>query len=282
MDMVGCIWVVFDFMCSNESNSDILKKSQGSGYARYKKDEGRLMGKTRRKKQRTLSISFIIIALLFIIGCTVYLRATTKNGTSIMAGDIDEKNKVDKAASSKAEGNNKAAELTSGTKELFEKFLAGEIDAVSINEDGTKTSVSVYDLDLNGGEWDSFSFYGYKDVDNDGEEELVLQGPYGFAMFDTDDGSVFLFAEGEGAGATCLLSNYNDKCWIVYAHAYADGDDFRFMQYLGSENMVDSFAVYSEPDESGNTVYHYSSQHGEDAVLTEAQYHAIIDTIQVQ
>ena len=62
-------------------------------------------------------------------------------------------------------------------EELLDLFINGSISA----EDPADLTSAFYisDLNMNAGEWDSFSVGEKVDLDNDGENELIMNGPYG-------------------------------------------------------------------------------------------------------
>ena len=107
--------------------------------------------------------------------------------------------------------------LSADSKNLFEAFLNGDIDAYCENEAGSGfDTVPIKSFDVDGGEWDSYSVYGYLDVDNDGEDELILKGPYGACFFDAKDDKVTLFARGEGTGIPACSVSFcrNADCYL--------------------------------------------------------------------
>jgi hypothetical protein len=50
-----------------------------------------------------------------------------------------------------------------------------------------------------GQEWDAYSIGEKTDLDNDGENELIINGPYGGIYLDARDNKVYEFASGEGS-----------------------------------------------------------------------------------
>ena len=61
--------------------------------------------------------------------------------------------------------------------ELLDSFINGLADAVD-SEDSAST-FSINDLKMNSEEWDAYSIGEKVDLDNDGENELIINGPYG-------------------------------------------------------------------------------------------------------
>ena len=212
------------------------------------------------RKIKKISLALIVIAFILIISCLCYWFVIEKKNK-------DEENTVDIASNS---SNN-----------LLETFLDGKIDAYCANEDGGGFyTVNIKDFDIDGDEWDSYSVYGYLDADNDGEEELVLQGPYGACFFDAKDDKVTLFERGEGTGATCLLSYYNNAYWIVKAHAYDGGDDFGMRRYAGADTVADMLYFGMTIDEDGNENYYRGNGTGGDVSITKEEYTDLTNAIQ--
>ena len=86
-------------------------------------------------------------------------------------------------------GENIGTEMT--TEELLDLFINGSISAIS-SEDST-SALYITDLDM-----DSYSIGERVDLDNDGENELIICGPYGGIYLDARDNKVYEFAVGEG------------------------------------------------------------------------------------
>ena len=70
-------------------------------------------------------------------------------------------------------GENISTEMT--TEELLDLFINGSISAISSGD----SAFYITDLDMDSGEWDSYSIGERVDLDNDGENELIICGPYG-------------------------------------------------------------------------------------------------------
>ena len=212
------------------------------------------------KKKNKTKLVILIVEAVIIVALICVLVVFMKNG-----------HKEDSKGNA---ADDVAAEDNEQSHELFEQFLAGEIDASYLNFEGDMFELSASELDLDGEEWDSFHFYGYVDVDNDGEDELVLQGPYGFGFFDVWDGKVVEFAAGEGNGSTCLMSNYDGACWIVYAYAGAEEDYYSLNKYSGSELIVSNCAFSMRTDESGKQAFYADEEE-----ISEEEFNEFIETL---
>ena len=129
--------------------------------------------------------------------------------------------------------------------ELLDAFLAGEIPAIYDNEE---RSVIMFD-------WlpaDEEDYLGYSvgervDLDNDGENELIVNGPYGGKYFDARDGKVYVLAEGEGTTGVLFYTNYDNAVWIVHSDTTHVGRQMYWLtQYDGEGNIVDEFQFSAE------------------------------------
>nr|MCR4831706.1 hypothetical protein [Pseudobutyrivibrio sp.] len=182
----------------------------------------------RKKKRRIISLTLIVIALLLILGCVGYLMLSNEqNKTNVSNESIEKINASDDEKSVETNKPDVKEESTppeeDSTRTLFDNFLNGEIDADAINEgEEYEYTLNVDELDLGGNDWDSSSVYGYLDVDNDGEDELIITNAYGASLFDAKDGKVKMFASGGGTGNTVLLANYENAYWVVHAFSSAD------------------------------------------------------------
>ena len=106
-----------------------------------------------------------------------------------------EEDKTTRAEESNAQTEeNIDTEMT--TEELLDLFINGSIDAIS-SED-LASAFYITDLDMDSGEWDSYSIGERVDLDNDGENELIICGPYGGIYLDARNNKVYEFAVGEG------------------------------------------------------------------------------------
>ncbi|MBD5512288.1 MAG: hypothetical protein HDR08_13745 [Lachnospiraceae bacterium] len=123
-------------------------------------------------------------------------------------------------------GSEKTAE------ELLDLFISGQISAV----DSTDLTSVFYITDLNK---DSY-FIGEKvDLDNDGESELVINGPYGGIYLDARDNEVYEFAVGEGTALILSYTYYNGAIWIMYSNRSSAGFEFYHMEkFEGADNLV--------------------------------------------
>ena len=137
-------------------------------------------------------------------------------------------------------------------EELLDAFLAGEIPAYY---DYVEETTIMYDqLPHDENDWECYSVGERIDLDNDGEVEQIVNGPYGGKYFDARDGKVYVLAEGEGTGALLSYANYDNATWIVHSDTTHGGRQlFWLTQYNGEGKIVDAFrlgaAYWDSPDD---------------------------------
>ena len=91
------------------------------------------------------------------------------------------------------------------------------------------------------------------DLDNDGENEQIINGPYGGIYLDVRDGKVYVLAEGEGTAGVLFYTNYDNAVWIVHSDTTHVGrQTYWLTKYDGGGNVVDEFefgaAYWDSPD----------------------------------
>lgn len=130
---------------------------------------------------------------------------------------------------------NADSEMTA--EELLDLFINGSISAVD-STDSTSTFY-ITDLNMDSGEWDSYSIGEKVDLDNDGENELILNGPYGGIYLDARNNQVYKFASGEGDALTLSYTWFNGSVWIMYSNSKNAGyKAYHMEEYEGVDNLV--------------------------------------------
>lgn len=146
--------------------------------------------------------------------------------------------------------------------ELLDLFVAGEIPAYY----GENYEDSFYITNIMLDEEDAFSYHvGERvDLDNDGEDELVLDGVYGGMFLNVRDGKVFVLTQGDGTSWMLSYTTFDEKTWVVhYDIMHAGRVLYNFTLYDGKGQIVDEFDLNKEfwdtPEEPDgpNTVYTY-------------------------
>ncbi|MDE5802263.1 MAG: hypothetical protein K2I22_05015 [Lachnospiraceae bacterium] len=128
------------------------------------------------------------------------------------------------------ETENADSEMTA--EELLDLFINGSISAV----DSTDLTSTFYITDFN---MDAYSVGENVDLDNDGENELIICGPYGGVYLDARDNKVYEFAVGEGTALVLSYTYYNGAIWIMYSNRSSAGFEFYHMEkFEGADNLV--------------------------------------------
>ena len=100
--------------------------------------------------------------------------------------------------------------------DLLDRFLSGEIDADRNGLYGEGT-FNISDLQMDVEDWASYSIGERLDLDNDGENEQILNGPYGGIYLDASDDKVKVLACGEGTAWNLFYINADGEVWIAYS-----------------------------------------------------------------
>lgn len=115
-------------------------------------------------------------------------------------------------------------------EELFDLFINGSVNAA----DSSGSEFSINDLDQ-----DAYSVGEQADLDNDGEDELVINGPYGGMYLDARDNKVYKFAEGDGTAVVLSYTYYNGAVWIMYSNQSSAGFEYYHMEkYEGADHLA--------------------------------------------
>ena len=133
-------------------------------------------------------------------------------------------------------------------EELFEQFLDGDLEAHFIDYQGKEQTFKYTDLQTTPDEWDSYSYDddSYIDVDNDGEKEFHLYGPYGGKVLDVRDGVIYQLTEGEGTAGELVFGEYEGLTYICHRDTtHAGRQMHRFDRYEDGE-IVESFELNAE------------------------------------
>lgn len=146
-------------------------------------------------------------------------------------------------ATKKTEDADTGSEATAD--ELLDAFINGKISAV----DSTDSTSTFYITDLNtdSEEWGAYSVGEKVDLDNDGENELIISGPYGGIYLDARDNKVYEFAAAEGTALVLSYTYYNDAVWIMYSNVSSAGFAFYHMEkFEGADNLVAEMNIGEE------------------------------------
>lgn len=156
---------------------------------------------------------------------------------------IKEDETIDVEESNAQAGGNIDSEMT--TEELLDLFINGSISAIS-STDLTST-FAITDLNMDSEEWDSYSIGEKVDLDNDGENELIICGPYGGIYLDARNNKVYEFAAGEGESLVLSYVFYNGATWIMYSNRMHTGyEAYHMEKYEGADNLVAEMNFHEE------------------------------------
>lgn len=143
-------------------------------------------------------------------------------------------------------------------EELLDAFLASEIPAIYDNGDDP---VLMYDqLPHDEEDWMCYSVGERIDLDNDGENEQIVNGPYGGIYFDARDGKVYVLDKGEGTAGELSYADYDNVTWIVHSDTTHVGRQmFWLKRYDGGGNIVDEFKLGASYWDSDDDKYDENS-----------------------
>ena len=202
----------------------------------------------------TAKLVSVLICLLLLAGC------------SAETSDVSEVTAVTEAG------------VTESPEDLFDRFAAGEIDAEFLTSSPVvegRGSVNFNDLDYDPDNiYMSFRVGEQIDLDNDGENELIIDGPYGGMYLDAIDGNLYVFAQALGNGGSLSYTFYDDAMWIVISDTtHAGRASYVLYKFEGGDNLVDRLSLMAEnyyEDQEG--VYTFN-----DEPVTEEEYTRIHD-----
>lgn len=162
--------------------------------------------------------------------------------------------------------------------ELLDAFLAGEIPA--LYSEGTGAFM-VSDLTFDEEDYFSYSVGERVDLDNDGEDEQILNGPYGGIYLDVRDGEVYVLSEGEGTAGVLFFTQFDNAGWIVHCDiTHAGRQVYWLKQYDGGGKIVDEFTLSAEYWDSPDDRYDENSDFTyRDEKITMTEFEALRDEI---
>lgn len=157
---------------------------------------------------------------------------TAENTDSETTGDEIERDQQENHVQAAKDAD---SEMTA--EELLDLFIDGTINAA----DSTDLTAAFYITDLNMGseELDSYSVGEKVDLDNDGENELVISGPYGGIYLDGRNNRVYEFAAGDGNALILSYVYYNGAVWIMYSDSiHAGYESYHMERFEGADNLT--------------------------------------------
>lgn len=140
---------------------------------------------------------------------------------------------------------------------LLDSFLNNEIPAYFEKE---ADSIMLSDLPMNEADFASYTVGDRVDLDNDGSNELILDGLYGGMYLDPRNGKVYVMAIGEGTTGVLSYCVYDGATWVVHSDLTHAGRQFYwFSKYDGEGNIVDEFQLSAEYWDSPEDTYDENS-----------------------
>lgn len=132
-------------------------------------------------------------------------------------------------------------------EELLDLFIDGSVGAVDAADAASVFYIT--DLDM-----DAYSIGERVDLDNDGENELILCGPYGGMYFDARDNTVYQFAAGEGTALMLSYVIYRGETWIMYSNRMNAGyEAYHMEKFAGADQLVEEMDFSEEPADENDT-----------------------------
>lgn len=171
-------------------------------------------------------------------------------------------------------------EIETDTLSLLDAFLADEVPAFYAGGDREPILFSQlpHDDDV-----DYFNFYAGErvDLDNDGEDEQILDGPYGGMYLDARDGKVYVLAEGGGTAEELSYTYYDNAVWIVHSdYTHMGRKMYWLSRYDGAGNVTDKFQLSAEYWDSPDDVYDENSDFTfRDRKISMEEYEALREEI---
>ena len=153
---------------------------------------------------------------------------------------------------------------------VFGRFLRGEIAAEG---NGIYAADSFYIDELVTEEetWDSYNIGYMLDLDNDGEEELILNGPNGGMFLDASDDSVKVLAAGEGTASNLSYVKCGDEYWIVHSDIlHSDRKYYHLEMYAGADKIAGSITLETRYSAENMVTYYLNGME-----VSEAEYEEI-------
>ena len=213
--------------------------------------------------RRFTTIGIICLLMLSFISCapvptTTPNETTTNSDIEELPNQVDEPNKENAELKDEKATEDAQSSDTDTAKALLDAFVNGEINANSMHEG--KEQFSISDLTDVEDEWLRYSERERRDLDNDGEDELYMDGPYGGMILDARDGKVVILAEGEGTSGVLSYTDYDNAVWICHADtSHAGRQWFDFDKYNGKGEITESMSLSAEYWDSPDDMYDENS-----------------------
>ena len=207
-------------------------------------------------KRKLLAITGVLVMILS--GCAktsdvpASAEATTDASSAAAETSATASEAASEASSEATEATNAATSAASDSSDAASKVLdeaiAGKIP-VHVKEESGKES-TYYITDLPHDKTDALGYYevGERiDLDNDGEKELVIEGPYGGIYVDARGQEVYELARGDGTALQLYHADYNGKTYICHVdNSHGGREIFKMDQFNGKGEIVESTELVAE------------------------------------
>ena len=193
-------------------------------------------------KRKLLAITGVLVMILS--GC-----ANTSDVPASAAVSTTGDNASGSNSSASVKGDSSAASDSSdAASKVLDEAIAGKIP-VHVKEESGKES-TYYIPELPHDKTDALSYYeaGERiDLDNDGEKELVIEGPYGGIYVDARGQEVYELARGDGTALQLYHADYNGKTYICHVdNSHGGREIFKMDQFNGKGEIVESTELVAE------------------------------------
>lgn len=216
------------------------------------------------KRKSIALIAVIATVVLSAYGCGKKESVNTSASESIENDRSEQESietSIDNTDTSLSEKENDIADIEtqngpvlSKSYGVFDTFLKGEADCVYLDEEGKEWgSFNISDIYFDESDYMGYQVGDLFDVDNDGEDELLIFGPYGGFYVDYDGKGFVDFAGGNGTAVMLDYVEYDGAVWIYYYDICHGGRRcYDFYKYNGCHNIVDHFDLYVDWDDDSD------------------------------
>jgi hypothetical protein len=170
--------------------------------------------------------------------------------------DSEAKVSADKEKSEEADTSDESdtSEGTLSQKEILQSFLD---DKNTISYENGEYSFTELQNHYNSSEID----YDYKDMDNDGDDELILFAVdfYGGLVIDVKDSKPYVKTGGEGTANFFTIHDVDGETWVCHSDTTHQGRNTYFFEKYSGDEVADSFDLSAEYWDNENDVYDKNS-----------------------
>ncbi len=252
-----------------------------------------------KKVKKVLAVSTVLVAAMGLCACedgapaelgytetesadSISTEAASEEQSSVAVEDTDAEENADTDVSAEADSNADLGADSDENEELFKAFIDDEIPAIRKSEDGTEDTFMYSDLPHDPEEWDNVTVSDERvDLDNDGENELILTGANGGMYLDARDGKVYVLAEGDGTAFRLGHAEYEGSTYVVHSDTTHGGRQaYTLDKYNGKGEIEDSFQLAAMYWDNEYDLYDHDSEFiFRDKNITMEEYEALAKEI---